>query len=48
MEQLVPESALYTELVQKERKLDAILTRKRLEIQASLAKTVSVWLVDAF
>ncbi|KAI9220675.1 hypothetical protein BC828DRAFT_382929 [Blastocladiella britannica] len=38
IEKLVPDSAFYARLLDSERRIDALLMRKRLEIQATLAK----------
>jgi SWI/SNF-related matrix-associated actin-dependent regulator of chromatin subfamily D len=38
----VPESKLYTDLVEFEKKLDATIMRKRLDIQEALGKPTKV------
>jgi SWI/SNF-related matrix-associated actin-dependent regulator of chromatin subfamily D len=46
MESYVPESKLYQEMQEFERRLDATITRKTLDIQDALAKPCKVFLVD--
>lgn len=42
IEAIVPESKLYTELLEFEKKLDATIMRKRLDLQETLNKPVKV------
>jgi SWI/SNF-related matrix-associated actin-dependent regulator of chromatin subfamily D len=43
IESFVPESKLYSDLVEFEKKLDAIIMRKRLDIQEALGKPTKVY-----
>ncbi len=42
IEAIVPESKVYTELLEFEKKLDATIMRKRLDLQETLSKPVKV------
>ena len=42
IESFAPESKLYTELVEFEKKLDATIVRKKLDIQEALGKPTKV------
>jgi SWI/SNF-related matrix-associated actin-dependent regulator of chromatin subfamily D len=42
LEQIIPESAMYTQLQATERRLDALIMRKRMDIQDSVNKPVTV------
>ncbi len=42
MEEYIPESQLYSQLVEFENKLDSTITRKRLDLQESLSKPLKV------
>lgn len=44
IESYIPEAKLYTELQELEKKVDAAISRKRLEVQESLGKPVKVML----